>query len=174
MRLFSRILVPHRSLIPLKRFHFGEVSFCLKHRSIVINRVESSGMILVVYNQTCNAILGRGQKQLRLANNRPDHSLVSQLHAIEEFAQGRLYGQLLVPVFTYHVVCVLDGLELQGGDKLESHWVLGLPDPRLYLGQLRSSRSSHLDLVIVGLCLELRDHKLTTVSVHHLICCVQD
>lgn len=32
MRLFNRILVPHRSLIPLKRFHLGDVNFCLERR----------------------------------------------------------------------------------------------------------------------------------------------
>lgn len=30
MTLFSRILSFHRSLIPLKRFHLGDVSFCLE------------------------------------------------------------------------------------------------------------------------------------------------
>lgn len=30
MRLFNRILVPHLNRMPLKRFHFGDVNFCLE------------------------------------------------------------------------------------------------------------------------------------------------
>lgn len=32
MRLFNRILVPHLNRMPLKRFHFGDVNFCLEKR----------------------------------------------------------------------------------------------------------------------------------------------
>lgn len=38
--------------------------------------------------------------------------LVGQLHAVEEFTQRRLYGQLLVPVFTNHIVCILLRVDL--------------------------------------------------------------
>lgn len=107
MRLLSRILVPHRSRIPLKRFHFGDVNFCLQGRrkSFSRNQLRSVyrqcpvlGSIIITISPLVTAI----RRNL----------LVGQLHAVEEFTQRRLYGQLLVPVFTNHIVCILLRVDL--------------------------------------------------------------